>query len=147
MPPFAFLLHAGQTVSWTQWTIHWSTVIGLAALWAVYAWRVRRLDGSREPGAGSGEPITGQRLPAPGSRSRRPLAVAAALLSVFLSLNGPLHDLSDTFLFSAHMVQHLVLTLVFPPLLLAGLDDEVLAPLVRMRVIGPLLRALTPPAA
>jgi putative membrane protein len=140
MPPFAFLLHAGQTVSWTQWTIHWSTVIGLGALWAAYAWRLKRLDGSREAGADHG-------LPAAGSRSRRPLAFAAALLSVFLSLNGPLHDLSDTFLFSAHMVQHLVLTLVFPPLLLAGLDDDVLAPLVRMRVLGPLLRALTRPAA
>ena len=39
----------------------------------------------------------------------------------------------------------LVLTLVFPPLLLAGLDDAVLEPLVRMRVVGPLLRTLTRP--
>jgi putative membrane protein len=82
--------------------------------------------------------------PEPISIPRR-LAFAAALASVFLSLNGPLHDLSDTFLFSAHMVQHLVLTLVFPPLLLAGLDDAMLAPLVRMRVVGPLLRTLTQP--
>src|SRR5438034_7018214 len=37
-----------------------------------------------------------------------------------LALNGPLHNLSDSYLFSAHMVQHLVLTLVFPPLLLYG---------------------------
>ena len=125
MPPFAFLLHAGQTVSWTQWTIHWSTVIGLAVLGGLYLWRAR----------------------ATGAVPRRRLAFFAALASVFLSLNGPLHDLSDTFLFSAHMVQHLVLTLVFPPLLLAGLDDEILAPLVRMRVVGPLLRTLTRPAA
>ena len=125
MPPFALLLHAGQTVSWTQWTIHWSTVIGLAALGGLYLWRAR----------------------AAGTAPRRRLAFAAALLSVFFSLNGPLHDLSDTFLFSAHMVQHLVLTLVFPPLLLAGLDDAILAPLVRTRVVGPLLGALTRPAA
>ena len=31
-----------------------------------------------------------------------------------------MHDLSDYYLFSVHMVQHLVLTLVVPPLLIAG---------------------------
>jgi putative membrane protein len=41
-----------------------------------------------------------------------------ALLVIFFSLNGPLHDLSDYYLFSAHMVQHLLLTLIMPPLLL-----------------------------
>jgi putative membrane protein len=120
--PSAFLLHSGQTVSWTDWTIHWSTVIGLAALGAMYLRQATRVD----------------------TRPRR-LAFFAALASVFLSLNGPLHDLSDTFLFSAHMVQHLVLTLVFPPLLLLGLDDAMLAPLLRMRVVGPVLRTVTRP--
>ena len=161
LPPYAFLLHAGQTVSWTRWTIHWSTVIGLAGLWAVYAWRLRalragtgcRVRGSDAPSGGyesrglaEGVAVSepGTRNPEPVSRPRQ-LAFLAALLSVFFSLNGPLHDLSDTFLFSAHMVQHLVLTLVFPPLLLAGLDDDVLAPLLRMRVVGPLLRTLTRP--
>src|SRR4051812_49775715 len=139
LPPFAFLLHAGQTVSWTRWTIHWSTVIGLAALWTAYAWRVRQVerDAIRDSGLGirdlnpeASDPEASDpesRVPSPVLSSARRLAFAAALLSVFLSLNGPLHDLSDTFLFSAHMVQHLVLTLVFPLLLLAGLDDEMLA--------------------
>jgi putative membrane protein len=58
-----------------------------------------------------------------------------ALLAT-LSLNGPLHDLSDYYLFSAHMVQHLLLTLVVPPLLLLGMPgwmaDGLLAPLVRL---------------
>jgi putative membrane protein len=150
MPPFAalLLLHAGQTVSWTSWTIHWSTVIGLAGLGAAYAWRVRQLDGIRETGIGTGSaPDAESRIPDPVSRPSRArrLAFFAALASVFLSLNGPLHDLSDTFLFSAHMVQHLVLTLVFPPLLLAGLDDAMLEPLLRVRVVGPALRVLTQP--
>ena len=148
MPPFAslLLLHSGQTVSWTQWTIHWSTVIGLAVLGAAYAWRVRQVRrGTRDSGLGTRSDSSPESpVPGPVSFPRR-LAFAAALLSVFLSLNGPLHDLSDTFLFSAHMVQHLVLTLVFPPLLLAGLDDAMLAPLLRMRVVGPLLRVLTQP--
>jgi putative membrane protein len=151
MPPLALLLHAGRTVSWTDWTIHWSTVIGLAAIGGAYAWRVRALEkgtGTGEPGTVASAPDATDRSPVPGPRSPsgpRRLAFAAALASVFLSLNGPLHDLSDTFLFSAHMIQHLVLTLVFPPLLLFGLDDAVLAPLVRMRVVGPVLRTLTQP--
>jgi len=46
-------------------------------------------------------------------------------------LNGPLHNLSDDYLFSAHMAQHLVLTLLFPPLLLYGAPAEVVRRLVR----------------
>jgi len=49
---------------------------------------------------------------------------------MFFALNGPLHDLSDHYLFSAHMVQHLVLTLAFPPLLLYGTPAWVLRPLL-----------------
>jgi len=47
-----------------------------------------------------------------------------------VALNGPLHNLSDGYLFSAHMVQHLALTLVFPPLLLYGTPAWVVRPLL-----------------
>lgn len=40
---------------------------------------------------------------------------------LFCSLNGPLHHLSDYYLFSAHMVQHLLLNLVWAPLTVLGL--------------------------
>src|SRR5215218_1952533 len=43
------------------------------------------------------------------------------ILTLFLTLNSPLHHLSDEYLFSAHMAQHLLLTLVVPPLLLLGI--------------------------
>jgi putative membrane protein len=72
-----------------------------------------------------------------------------ALVAMLLALNGPLHDLSDWYLFSAHMVQHLVLTLVVPPLLLTGLPaemaDALLRPLLARRVTAAGLRALTRP--
>jgi len=45
------------------------------------------------------------------------VAFLAGLGALLAALNGPLHDLSDYYLFSAHMVQHLVLTLVVAPLL------------------------------
>ncbi len=42
-------------------------------------------------------------------------------LVLFGSLNGPIHHLSDYFLFSAHMVQHLLLNLVWAPLTVVAL--------------------------
>jgi putative membrane protein len=58
-----------------------------------------------------------------GSRPRpgETAAFAGSLLTLLAVLNGPLHALSDRYLFSAHMVQHLALTLVVPPLLLIGM--------------------------
>jgi putative membrane protein len=77
------------------------------------------------------------------------LRFGGALLALLLALNGPLHDLSDWYLFSAHMVQHLVLTLVVPPLLLTGLPgwmlDALLRPLLAFRASAALVRAATRP--
>jgi putative membrane protein len=71
------------------------------------------------------------------------------LLALVVALNGPLHDLSDYYLFSAHMVQHLVLTLVVPPLLLAGtpawMADGLLRALARRRPARVIIAALTHP--
>jgi putative membrane protein len=85
-------------------------------------------------------PRTGLRFPPP---------FMAALVVLLVALNGPLHDLSDYYLFSAHMVQHLLLTLVVPPLLLAGtpgwMADAIVEPLRRWPGVGGLLRTATRP--
>jgi putative membrane protein len=47
---------------------------------------------------------------------------------MLVALQGPLHELSDYFLFSAHMVQHLLIMLVMPPFLLAGTPGVDAAP-------------------
>jgi len=70
-----------------------------------------------------------------------------ALTVLGLALNGPLHNLSDFYLFSAHMVQHLVLTLVFPPLLLYGTPAWVVRPLLRPRPVMRFARWATRPLA
>lgn len=64
---------------------------------------------------------------------------------MFFALNGPLHDLSDDFLFSAHMVQHLVLIFVVPPLLIAGTPGWMLRPALSYRWVRALARRLTRP--
>ncbi len=68
-----------------------------------------------------------------------------ALLVLFAALNGPLHNLSDSYLFSAHMAQHLVLTLLFPPLLLYGTPAWVVRPILKPRWVMAAARALTRP--
>jgi putative membrane protein len=68
-----------------------------------------------------------------------------ALLVLFGALNGPLHNLSDTYLFSAHMAQHLVLTLLFPPLLLYGTPAWVVRPILKPGWVTAAARALTRP--
>lgn len=58
---------------------------------------------------------------------------AAGVLILWLALASPLDELGDDYLFSAHMVQHLLLLQVVPPLLLMGLP----APLMRRALHWP----------
>src|SRR5438034_10789393 len=72
-------------------------------------------------------------------------ALPISLGVAFLALDGPLHNLSDNYLFSAHMAQHLVLTLLFPPLLLYGTPAWVVRPLIRPRWLFRVAAVLTRP--
>ncbi len=69
----------------------------------------------------------------------------SAMLIMFVALQGPLHELSDYYLFSAHMLQHLLVTLIMPPLLLKGLPDWLLRPVLQQRYVLPAARVLTSP--
>src|SRR3569832_2334166 len=109
----SLLFHPVDSFSWARWTIHPSTVIGIIALGALYVWR-----GKRE-----------RRSPSAAER----VNFTSGLVVLFATLNGPLHDLSDNYLFSAHMVQHLLLTLAVPPLLIAGTPGWMLRPALRDR--------------
>jgi putative membrane protein len=121
------LLHPLTSFSWLQWSIHPSTVIGIAALGALYLWRARQASADQKI-----------------SPSRK-LSFFASLFVMFASLNGPIHDLSDTYLFSAHMVQHLLLTMLMPPLMIVGVPGWMLRPLIQRPVIGAIARRLTKP--
>lgn len=110
--------------AWRHWDLHPSVMIGLAVLGGLY--------------------VFWGGLAAP---RRRVVSFAAALVVLGLALNGPLHNLSDSYLFSAHMVQHLVLTLAFPPLLLYGTPAWVVRPLLRGRWLLAFARWATRPLA
>lgn len=75
--------------------------------------------------------------------------IFAFLLGVglmFLALVSPLDELGDSYLFSAHMVQHLILTMVGPPLLLVGTPEWFIRPIVRSKALFAAARFLTYPA-
>jgi putative membrane protein len=119
-PHFPALLHPAARVSWHDFSLHWSTVLGIAATWALYEWRVRVHRATAASPEETAGPTTTQRA-----------SFISGLLVLFLSLNGPLHDLSDYYLFSAHMVQHLALTLIVPPLLILGTPGWMLRPALK----------------
>ncbi|MCL6640838.1 MAG: cytochrome c oxidase assembly protein [Candidatus Rokubacteria bacterium] len=79
----------------------------------------------------------------------RAAAFGTGLAALALALNGPLHDLAERSLIAAHMAQHLVLTLLVPPCLLAGTPgwmlDSRLARVRPGRPAGFVLRLLTAP--
>lgn len=53
--------------------------------------------------------------------SRRQIATfVAGLVTLWIAGDWPVHDVSEQRLYSVHMVQHMLLTLVAPPLLMAG---------------------------
>ena len=110
--------------AWSRWDLHPSVVAGLVLLGGLYVF----LGG-----------LTSAR--------RHVASFFGALVVLFLALNGPLHNLSDTYLFSAHMGQHLLLTLVFPPLLLYGTPAHVIRPLLRPRWVMAVGRVVTRPLA
>jgi putative membrane protein len=153
MPYLAALLHPLERLDgWTTWSIHPSTVAGILVLGALYWWRAHEGRGARGEGRGIGESASVSGVPRPSSLAPRPsagqrLMFVLGLTMLFLSLNGPVHDLSDTYLFSVHMVQHLVLTMVVVPLLIAGTPGAMLRPALRSRVVAVVARAITRPAA
>jgi putative membrane protein len=132
--PLFPLLHPIVRLGWNEFSVHWSTVIGLLALGALYEWRVK-VHATRRA---SIEERTGP------SRPQR-TSFYSGLLLIFLSLNGPLHDLSDFYLFSAHMVQHLLLTLIVPPLLLYGTPGWMFRPALQYRWVNTVARFVTKP--
>jgi len=68
-----------------------------------------------------------------------------AILIIFFSLNGPLHEWADGYLFSAHMVQHLLLMLIMPPFLIWGLPPWLIRRALEVGLVFRVARFLTHP--
>jgi cytochrome c oxidase assembly factor CtaG len=70
------------------------------------------------------------------------------VLVLFLALTSPVDTLGEDYLFSAHMVQHMMLGIIVPVLLVAGLPASLVEGWLRFRLIASLERILGyPPLA
>jgi putative membrane protein len=125
------LLHGVTEFSWTRWPIHPSTVIGCAIVLGAYFMAIGPLRRKYEW--------------ADHVERWQPICFTSGILLLLGVLNGPLHELSDLFLFSAHMVQHLLLTLIMAPLLLVGIPDWLWRAIIRKTVGFGVARVLTSP--
>ncbi|TAK23346.1 MAG: cytochrome c oxidase assembly protein [Chloroflexota bacterium] len=115
------------SADWVLWQAEPSVLIGTAATCILYAHLTKKAEAR-----GDG-PSTGQRV-----------AFVAAIAAVVVALMSPLHALSDRYLFTAHMVQHLILTLAVAPLLLVSATPT-MAAMVIPPIVQPALRMLTRP--
>ena len=135
------LLHPAANLSAAGFTVHLSTVIGLLALGGAYLWRAHRGPSFLDRVANQIGQKIAPNIQTPTSGQRASFFVGLAI--IFITLNGPLHDLSDYYLFSAHMIQHLVLTLIVPPLLILGTPGWMLRPLLRKPSVARLATRMT----
>lgn len=105
----------------SDWHWHPSVLLGCAALLAGYAvWLRFRFTGAA-------------------------LWYAAGVLVLFVALLSPLHTLGDTYLFSAHMLQHMLMILIVPPLLLLGMPAAPVRAWLAMPPVRQIERALGQP--
>lgn len=110
------------------WNLNPSVVLGILALAAAYV-------------AGVGPLRVRWQLGPPVDRARR-VSFGAGLAVLAFALLSPLDTLGDQYLFAAHMVQHLLLVMVVPPLLLLGTPGWLLRPVLRWTGVLTVARAL-----
>jgi len=77
--------------------------------------------------------------------SRRQIAFWSAIVALLLALTGPLDSYAKGFSFSAYIFQQMLLVFVVPPLLLLGLPDWMVRPIMMNRFVEPVARLLTRP--
>jgi putative membrane protein len=118
----AALLHAGP-VTWSNWNLA-PSILGVALIViGLYIYSASKSD----------EGFEAKRIP----------FFALGFLAIFLALTSPL-DAAAHRLLSVHMLQHIALSTIGPPLVLLGLSAAQLRPIFRSR-LGPPLQTLTNP--
>jgi len=70
---------------------------------------------------------------------------SSGVVMLYIAAGTPIHDISEQYLLSVHMLQHSLFTLAVAPLLLAGIPAWIWQALLRQRGMLPVGRVLTHP--
>jgi putative membrane protein len=114
------------------WHAHPDVWLLLGGVWVAYLLAVRR-HGPLAPDSDLRE------------RRRRTTLFSAGMGLLWFASEWPMHDLAEGYLYSAHMVQHMVYTLIAAPLLVAGIPAWMWRAILRPRPIGRLFGFATRP--
>ena len=115
------------------WNAHPEVLALVVALFGGYYWAVRAW----------GPRFTSPGEPAVTKSQRR--YFAAGVLVIWLGASSPIHELSEKYLFSVHMFQHLMFSLVAAPLLLMGLPGWMVRQMLKPPAVMAVMRRITRP--
>ncbi len=126
----------GANVGLQFWLTHWnwqpSIILGTVVTICLYLYAVGPLRVKYRLG--------------PPVKTGQAVAFILGVNCIFLALFSAIDEIGDKYLFSAHMVQHLFLTIVGPPLMIVGLPEWLVKPLLRQPLVERVGRFLTYPA-
>lgn len=98
-----------HTLADITWHLHPEAWVLALSLAGGYVYALRRFG-----------PIFHPRPDEPAATVGQKVAFGAAIVTLLFTSASPLHDIGEDYLFSAHMIQHLLDVFVIPPLLLLG---------------------------
>jgi putative membrane protein len=104
------------------WPIDWTVYAGLVVLFLGHAWLAGTVSDAQR---------------------KHSLYFGLGLITLWVALETPLDTISDQYLDSVHMLQHILLGFVAPPLMLLGLSAQMVDRVLRI----PGIRAVTEPVA
>ncbi len=118
------LLHLGYGVGLRSWHLEPSIITGALIILGLYIFQTARI----------GEAVSEWRIG----------AFLAGWLTMFLALASPLDGAAHRLL-SMHMLQHVLLSTIGPPLVLLGLNEALLEPVTRLPWLMSVLKKITLP--
>jgi putative membrane protein len=118
-------------VEWLDWHVHADVVLLCATLVGAYLYAINVL----RPRISDAGRVRGTQV----------VLYMLGVSTIYVATGTPVHDLSEQYLLSMHMLQHLLLTLVAPPLLIAGVPGWLWEAMLGGRRVLPLAKVVLHP--
>jgi putative membrane protein len=126
-----FLSFSSDATPWFTWNLDPILWLGIIGFVAAYFYATGPLRHRYQLG--------------PPATSRQIAYFLLGALTLAIALVSPLDYIGDHYLFSAHMIQHMLLVVIAPPLWLLGTPGWLLAPLFRREPVRHITRIITNP--